>query len=330
MAEIAAFNRALNQAEYALVENYLSAKYDIPIGYDLYGGDTPVSGDFDLDVAGIGREMNGSNTVARSLGMIVRDNSFLQDSGDYLVFGHRTAVNATTSADLPASGEWSSAPSPARWERHWYIQVTDALGSSSGEVDIAFDLGEAGFPGHAPAIAGNYRLLKRSDSSGQFLDIVTASSVSGDQVVFQNVSVADLGSNFTLASLDNIQSPLGPAPTAIELASLAASRTPSGTVQVEWETATEFDNVGFDVYRASEPSGIRTRLNEVLVPTQYPGMPTGAKYTWLDANVVPDRIYFYWLEDIDVNGAATQHGPVSVTLPPLEQQYTAFLPIVLK
>ncbi len=323
-----AFNKSLNQAEFSLVENYLSAKYDISIGNDLYGGDAPAAGDFDLDVAGIGRELDGSNTIARSAGMVVRDRSFLQDSGDYLLYGHSTPGNSTTSSDLPDSGEWPSAPAPTRWERHWYIQVTDAPGSLTGSVDIAFDLGDAGYSGYTPAIAGNYRLLKRSDPSGQFQDIATATSIFGDQVVFASVSVAALGSNFTLATLDNNLSPLGPAPTAIELVSLTASRTPSSTVQVEWETATEIANVGFNLYRATSPGGLQARLNEVLVPTQHPGTPMGAKYAWLDSDVVPGLTYYYWLEDIDVNGSAMQHGPVSVTLPAEVLRHRAFLPVV--
>ena len=36
-------------------------------------------------------------------------------------------------------------------------------------------------------------------------------------------------------------------------------------------------------------------------------------YTWEDrADLAPGATYFYWVEDVDVNGAATMHGPVSV------------------
>jgi hypothetical protein len=142
------------------------------------------------------------------------------------------------------------------------------------------------------------------------------------------VSVADLGSNFTLATLDNIQSPLGPAPTAIELVSLKANLASNSSVSVEWETATEIDNAGFNVYRSTAAGGPQTRLNKDLIPTRHPGRPIGAEYTWLDSSVAPGLSYFYWLEDIDANGTAMQHGPVSVTLRGAIPGHKAYLPVI--
>jgi hypothetical protein len=197
-------------------------------------------------------------------------------------------------------------------------------------VDIVFDLGDAGFPAYAPATASNYRLLKRPDPSGPFLELATASSIMGDQIVFGSVTVADLGSNFTVATVDNTQSPLGPAPTAIQLASLVASCAPNSGVSIVWETATEIDNVGFNLYRSTAAGGPKIRLNEDLIPTQHPGRPTGAEYTWLDSSAIPGTFYYYWLEDIDTNGAAGLHGPVSMTLPGAVPGYRAFLPIMRK
>ena len=31
----------------------------------------------------------------------------------------------------------------------------------------------------------------------------------------------------------------------------------------------------------------------------------------IGADLTPDATYYYWLEDVDLNGAATRHGPVS-------------------
>ncbi len=38
----------------------------------------------------------------------------------------------------------------------------------------------------------------------------------------------------------------------------------------------------------------------------------GAAYSYQDADVLAGQTYWYWLEDMDLNGAATLHGPVSV------------------
>ena len=86
----------------------------------------------------------------------------------------------------------------------------------------------------------------------------------------------------------------------------------------------------FNLYRSMAAGGSRIRLNEDLIPTQHPGRPTGAEYTWLDSSAVPGTFYYYWLEDIDTNGAAILHGPVSLTLPGAVPGYRAFLPIMRK
>ena len=51
IAEGIIFDKTLNTAEINLVENYLSAKYDLTISNDYYAGDDSGNGDYDVDVA---------------------------------------------------------------------------------------------------------------------------------------------------------------------------------------------------------------------------------------------------------------------------------------
>ena len=105
-----------------------------------------------------------------------------------------------------------------------------------------------------------------------------------------------------------------PAPMAIDLASFAAAPQGNG-VLLTWETATEFDNLGFRLYRAGTLDGQRTRLNQRLIPSQSPGSAVGAAYTFLDETAAPGNTYYYWLEDVDVYGVAVQHGPAVAEVP---------------
>ena len=99
-------------------------------------------------------------------------------------------------------------------------------------------------------------------------------------------------------------------PTSVGLARFEA--VPDGTsIRVEWETASEFDNLGFNLYRAESPEGPRSRLNDSLLPSQMPGSPVGAAYQFVDGSVVPGVTYSYWLEAVDVTGAGEFNGPVS-------------------
>jgi hypothetical protein len=187
-----------------------------------YDGSTTGKGDFDLNVSGIGKEADGNNTVADSAGMIISNQSYLTDNGDYLLFGHRTSVNSNTTDDLPT--DWASLPNAQRWARSWYIDVTDIAGNG-GSVNITFDFSEANMTG-APGDPSNYRLLKRSVAGDPF-EVVggISASISGDQVIFNGVGVIQLGSDFTLGTLDSSSSP-----TAIKLLSFTASALSSHTI----------------------------------------------------------------------------------------------------
>jgi len=232
-SEVVLFGEELPPVRRILVDNYLSAKYDIALSAnDVYDGDfDDADHNFDLDVAGIGQFGGNQHTQAFGAGMIVVDNSFLNDDGDWLLFGHNTAVNAKSS-DVPTTGDWASATNPMRWARNWYIDVTDA-NSDGGTVDIVFDFSEAGMNGGQPPSGpvSNYRLLKRADPSSPFTDIATATAVVGDQVHFQNVDVSLLGSNFTLGTLDD-----GASPTAVTLTTFSSTGQATGFIVLVFGT----------------------------------------------------------------------------------------------
>ncbi len=99
---------------------------------------------------------------------------------------------------------------------------------------------------------------------------------------------------------------------AVTLAGFEAQQQ-GDAVQVSWETVSELDNLGFNLYRGVSPDGWERQLNDALIPSQAPGSSGGHSYTWEDrAGLVSGQTYYYWLEDLDVNGATTLHGPVSV------------------
>ena len=61
---------------------------------------------------------------------------------------------------------------------------------------------------------------------------------------------------------------------AVTLASFTADAQADG-VHVGWETTSEIDNAGFNLYRAESASGAQVKLNADLIPSQAPGSTPG-------------------------------------------------------
>jgi len=102
-------------------------------------------------------------------------------------------------------------------------------------------------------------------------------------------------------------------PTAVFLASFTTTAQEQA-VLLEWETASEIDNLGFNLYRCDSPDGTPAQLNEELIPSQVPGSFEGAYYSWLDETIETGITYFYWLDDVDIHSVVTRHGPGSATV----------------
>ncbi len=86
----------------------------------------------------------------------------------------------------------------------------------------------------------------------------------------------------------------------------------NGNVIIKWQTESEIDTAGFNIYRADEEQGEFIQINEALIAAQ--GSPAeGAQYEFIDAAVENRQTYYYMLEDVDVYGVSTMHGPVSAT-----------------
>lgn len=105
-------------------------------------------------------------------------------------------------------------------------------------------------------------------------------------------------------------------PTAVFLLYFIGTPYPTNDgVLLEWETASEFGNIGFNIYRADSLNGPWSKLNNWLIPSLDPGGMMGAYYSWDDTNgIAPDHTYYYILEDVDIYGVRTQHGPIEVVV----------------
>lgn len=100
--------------------------------------------------------------------------------------------------------------------------------------------------------------------------------------------------------------------TAACMVSFEAVNADEG-IFLTWETASELNNLGFNLYRAEDPEGPKTQINLALIPSKSPGSTVGSVYEFLDTAVVAGLDYYYWLEALDFTFTRTLYGPISVT-----------------
>jgi hypothetical protein len=297
ISEILIYRTALNDAQRIIVNNYLSAKYNIALtANDKYAGDNTVNGDYDRDVAGVGKESSGVNTSfssSASAGLGISVNSGL-DNGDYIMAGHASAVNGQITTDVAGM----TGTANARWQRIWYFDITNT--STTLNTNIEFDMSD-GLTWILPlGAASNYVLLYRAGQTGAWTELATASAVSGDKVLFNSYTLTTDG-YYTIGTHDLTISPL-----PIELLSFDANMN-SGKVDLTWETASETNNSYFTVEKSRD--GIT--FNAVSRTEGAGNSSSILRYADTDYDPY-DGISYYRLKQTDVNGRSSYSQIVSV------------------
>ncbi|HXI59936.1 MAG TPA: C25 family cysteine peptidase [Polyangia bacterium] len=94
-----------------------------------------------------------------------------------------------------------------------------------------------------------------------------------------------------------------------------AAYTAGDDVDLRWRTGSEISNVGFNVYRDDGQSRFRINERPILGAALLTGagisLAAGQRYGFRDVlNPGSAPAARYWLEDIDVNGSRTMHGPI--------------------
>lgn len=109
------------------------------------------------------------------------------------------------------------------------------------------------------------------------------------------------------------------APTAVKLTGFRAVQQ-NGEVMLQWQSGYEARNLGYNIYR--EQNGKRVAITpslvagSALVAGRQTRLGAGSSYTWYDdragqgEGVKGNAPVTYWLEDIDLNGTRTLHGPI--------------------
>lgn len=305
VTEIIFFNSLLNNAQLIIIQNYLAAKYGLLLtANDLYNEDDVGNGNYDYDVAGIGRvDASNIHNDAQGTGIVRILNPTGLDDDEFLIWGHDNGVlQATETTDVPASVQ-------ARLARTWRVSERNAANTSDvdvGAVDMRWDLNGLG-----SVTASDLRLLIDTDNDGLFNDetpISGATDLGGGIFEFASVPGGATGitnnRRITLGTINSSQTPL-----PIELVHFNAALENELTVKLEWQTASEINNDFFTIERSK--NGLDW---EEVSKIDGAGNSTALlSYSTIDEN--PYRgISYYRLKQTDFDGQFEYSDIRSVTI----------------
>lgn len=182
IAELIVYSTALNLTQRNIVDNYLSAKYNIAISNDYYAWQD--NNGFEL--AGIGQESSTDLHTTAESGVIKVSNANDLDDGEYLLYGHNNStIDSWTSTGSP------NATTIQKLAREWRIGVTGDVGTVKITLDPT-DLGSI------PTNYYGYLLLV--DTDGDFTDgaDIYQMTESGGKYEYSNLQLYD-GNYITFA-----------------------------------------------------------------------------------------------------------------------------------
>lgn len=314
IAEVIAYNESVNSAQRIIINNYLAAKYNLTLSSnDIYTMDDPGNGDFDYEVAGIGR-VNSSNihNDAQGSGMVRIFNPNGLDDNEFLIWGHNNGTLETVErTDVSTNTE-------ARLLRVWRVSEVNASGSpiNVGRIDIQFDLSSL----VQPITASDLRLLIDHDGDGIFnepgtIEIGGAIAQCCNNYLFDNVPGGSLtnGDRFTIGTINAIQTPL---PISLESFSGKVER---GAAYLQWTTVSELNNDFFTLERSSNGK------NFLPVGDNVKGAGTTQvrqHYDVVDPFVPYGKIY-YRLKQTDFDGQYTYSSVIMLENKPKELKLEA-------
>lgn len=96
----------------------------------------------------------------------------------------------------------------------------------------------------------------------------------------------------------------------VELSSFTAIQNAQNYVNLMWTTQSESGVSGYYIYRSTQVDASTASLVSPLIPAS--NTSTTQSYVYTDSAVTEDGIYYYWLQNVDLDGSVAYHGPVVV------------------
>jgi hypothetical protein len=83
---------------------------------------------------------------------------------------------------------------------------------------------------------------------------------------------------------------------------------------IQWSTASEVNNFGYDVYRGEAENGPFIKLTKTSLPAAGT-VDTPQFYKFVDDTIAPDTVYYYYVESISMDGVRERLTPIVSSQP---------------
>jgi len=157
---------------------------------------------------------------------------------------------------------------------------------------------------NTPANTDPYLILSSTGCNSQTVDFT---GWSGDW--FESTATFDVT---TKISASGCTLNMGSSASAVSMHSLAAVPY-NAKIDIRWETNTEQNHRGFNVYRSNADASEFQQINPTIIKNIFNTGQAKGKYRFVDADVSNNKAYYYYVEDVEIDGDTTLHGPVFAT-----------------
>jgi len=84
--------------------------------------------------------------------------------------------------------------------------------------------------------------------------------------------------------------------------------------RIYWQTAAQTNLAGFNIYRAENLDGSYELLNKAIIPVEGDRL-NGFRYEFLDRDVSSEKIYYYWIEILRLDGSSERLPKIEIRTP---------------
>ncbi len=106
--------------------------------------------------------------------------------------------------------------------------------------------------------------------------------------------------------------------TPVELSSFTATPTSTGFMRINWITQSETGVLGFYVFRGT--NNVLNNSQAISPMLEATNTSQEVSYNYIDSEIPGFGTYYYWLQNVDLNGVQYFNGPISIVVN--EHNYT--------